>query len=76
MKSVQVILNSIEKVTKFVQVVSKFDNKFELMADRYVVDAKSVIGVFSLNLANPICLMIYAEENIEQIMNALTGYII
>ena len=76
MKSVQVLLNSIEKVKGFVNNISKFDNDFELVAGRYVIDAKSVMGIFSLDLAKPICLNILAEDNTDQIVNAIAGYIV
>ena len=76
MKSVQVLLNSIEKVKGVVNNISKFNNDFELVAGRYVIDAKSVMGIFSLDLAKPICLNIHAEENTDQIVNALAGYIV
>ena len=76
MKSVQVCLNSIEKVKRFVNDVSKFDNDFELISDRYTIDAKSIMGIFTLNLAKPICLNIRAEENTNQIMNVLKGYLV
>ena len=76
MKSIQVCLNSIEKVKGFVNDVSKFDNNFELISGRYIVDAKSIMGIFALNLAQPICLHIHAEENMDQIMNVLMGYLV
>ena len=76
MKSVNVLLNSIGKVKGFVNDVSKFDNDFELISDRYIIDAKSIMGIFSLNLAKPICLNIHAEENVDQIMKKLACYII
>ena len=76
MKSVQVCLNSIEKVKGFVNDVSKFYNDFELISDRYTIDAKSIMGIFTLNLAKPICLNIHAEKNADQIMNALMGYLV
>jgi len=76
MKSVQVLLNSVDKVKGFVNNVSKYDNKFELISERYSVDAKSILGIFSLNLTNPICLNIYAEENTDQIMDMLACYIL
>lgn len=76
MKSVQVSLNSIDKVKGFVNVVSKFDNKFELISDKYSVNAKSIMGIFCLNLAKPLCLNIHVEGNIDHIMNAINYYII
>ena len=76
MKSVYVFLNSIEKIKSFVKTVSQFDNDFELISERYVIDAKSIMGIFSLDLSYPIHLNICAEENIDQIMRALDEYII
>lgn len=76
MKSVQVLLNSVDKVKGFVDNVSKFENRFELISGKYSVDAKSILGIFSLNLINPICLNIYAEENTDQIVYVLACYII
>ena len=40
------------------------------------IDAKSIMGIFTLNLAKPICLNIDAEENTDQIMNVLKGYLV
>ncbi len=76
MKTVQVLLNSIDKVKGFVSNVSKFENRFELISEMYSVDAKSILGIFNLNLTNPICLNIYTEENADQIMDVLACYII
>lgn len=76
MKSVQVLLNSIDKVKGFVNEVSKFDNQFELVSGRYIVDAKSVMGIFSLDLAKPICLNIHAEGDTKRIMQVLDCYMI
>ena len=76
MISVQVLLNSIDKVKGFVNNVSKFEDRFELKSGRYSVDAKSILGIFSLNLTKPICLNIYTEGNADQIMDVLACYII
>ena len=43
---------------------------------RYVIDAKSIMGIFSLDLSKPIDLNIHAEDNVEQILEALSPYII
>ena len=76
MKSVQILLNSIEKVRGFVDSVSKFDNKFELISGKYVIDGKSIMGILSLDLAEPIRLNIYAKENVDQIMKVISSYTI
>ena len=48
MKTVQVYLNSIQKVNSFSHELEQFDNDFDLVSGRYIVDAKSILGVFSL----------------------------
>ena len=76
MKTVQISLNSIDKVKSFVNDITKFDNDFDLVSGRYVIDAKSIMGIFSLDLSKPINLNIHAEENIDEIMTVLAPYII
>ncbi|MCD8022889.1 MAG: HPr family phosphocarrier protein [Lachnospiraceae bacterium] len=76
MKTVQISLNSIDKVKAFVNDITKFDNDFDLVSGRYVIDAKSIMGIFSLDLSKPIDLNIHAEDNIEEILTVLDAYII
>ncbi|MCC8067842.1 MAG: HPr family phosphocarrier protein [Clostridiales bacterium] len=76
MKTVQISLNSIDKVKSFVNDITKFDNDFDLVSGRYVIDAKSIIGIFSLDLSKPIDLNIHAEDNIDEILTVLDAYII
>ena len=60
MKTVQISLNSIDKVKSFVNDISKFDFDFDLVSGRYVIDAKSIMGIFSLALSKPIDLNVHA----------------
>ena len=76
MKTVKISLNSIYKVKSFVNDITKFDYDFDLVSGRYVIDAKSIMGIFSLDLSKPIDLNIHAEDNIEQIMTVLKPYLI
>ena len=76
MKSVNISLNSIDKVKAFVNAVTKFDTDFDLVSGRYVIDAKSIMGIFSLDLSKPIELNIHESENLDDIMNALAAYIV
>ena len=76
MKTVQISLNSIEKVKSFVNDLSKFDSDFDLVSGRYVIDAKSIMGIFSLDLSKPIDLNIHAEDDADQILETLKPYII
>lgn len=77
MKTVQISLNSIDKVKSFVNEITKFDNDFDLVSGRYVIDAKSIMGIFSLDLSKPIELNVHAEGNAtDEILGALDPYII
>ena len=76
MKTVKISLNSIDKVKSFVNEITKFDNDFDLVSGRYVIDAKSIMGIFSLDLSKPISLNIHADENMSAIMDAIKPYII
>lgn len=76
MKTVQISLNSIEKVKSFVNNITKFDNDFDLVSGRYVIDAKSIMGIFSLDLSKAIDLNIHAEDNLDEILKTLAPYII
>ena len=76
MKNVNICLNSIDKVKSFVNDLTKFDSDFDLVSGRYVIDAKSIMGIFSLDLSKPINLNIHAEEGIDQILEILSPYIV
>lgn len=76
MKTVKISLNSIEKVKTFVNEISKFDAEFDLVSGRYVIDAKSIMGIFSLDITKPIDLNIHASEGVDQIVEKLAPYII
>ena len=74
LKTIQISLNSIDKVKSFVNDITKFDYDFDLVSGRYVIDAKSIMGIFSLDLSKPIDLNIHAEENVEDVLAALAPY--
>lgn len=76
MKTVTISLNSIDKVKSFVNTLTKFDDDFDLVSGRYVIDAKSIMGIFSLDLSKPINLNIHASDNMDEILKALEPYII
>ncbi|MCC8140695.1 MAG: HPr family phosphocarrier protein [Lachnospiraceae bacterium] len=76
MKTVHISLNSIDKVKAFVNEITKFDNDFDLVSGRYVIDAKSIMGIFSLDLSKPIELNIHSESNADEILAVLAPYIV
>ena len=78
MKTVRISLNSIYKFKSFVNVLDRYsDVDFDLVSGRYVIDAKSIMGIFSLDLSKPIDLNIHADEGeMEDILSHLAPYII
>ena len=76
MKTVKISLNSIDKVKAFVNYITYFDVDFDLVSGRYVIDAKSIMGIFSLDLSKPIDLNIHAEGDSSEILSALAPYLI
>ena len=76
MKTVQISLNSIDKVKSFVNAITQFEFDFDLVSGRYVIDAKSIMGIFSLDLSKPIELVIHVEDHLDEIMDILKPYIV
>ena len=77
MKTVSISLNSIDKVKAFVNDISKYDFDFDLVSGRYVIDAKSIMGIFSLDLSKPINLNIHAEgTTLDTILAVVQPYVI
>ena len=70
------MFNSIDKVKAFVNDITKFDSDFDLVSGRYVIDAKSIMGIFSLDLSKNIDLNIHVEDNIDEILSVLKPYIV
>ncbi len=74
MVTVNVLLGSINDVKNFVNIVSKYDFDIDLVSGRYVVDAKSIMGIFSLDLSKAIKVEIHSEDA-EKILGELKPYI-
>ena len=78
MKTVKISLNSIDKVKSFVNEITKFDYDFDLVSGRYVIDAKSIMGIFSLDLSKAIDLNIHADNDsdVAEILEVLKPYLV
>lgn len=74
MNTFQILLSSINDVKNFVNTVSKYDYEIDLTSGRYVVDAKSIMGIFSLDLSKPIKVEIH-NDNCEDLISELKPYI-
>ena len=75
MKSLNININSIDKVKAFVNIINTFDGNFDLVSDRYVVDAKSIMGIFSLDVSNVIQLNVHDESEFDAVKTALKDYL-
>ncbi len=62
MKSVPIKLSFAEEVKTFVNTVNRYPYEMDLRSGRHVVDAKSILGIFSLDLSKPITLDIYNDD--------------
>jgi len=76
MKNVKICLDTIEKVKGFVNAITPLDGDFDLVSDRYVVDAKSIMGIFSLDLGKTLQLNIHCDQVAEKVMPLLQPYIV
>ncbi len=75
MKTIKVSLNSIDKVKSFVNDINRFNFDFDLVSGRYVIDAKSIMGIFSLDLSKPIDLNIHADgKDLDSVLSVLAPY--
>ncbi len=74
MKTFNVLLSSINDVKNFVNTVSKYDYDIDLTSGRYVVDAKSIMGIFSLDLSKPIKVEIH-NDDCDKLADELKPYI-
>ena len=62
MNTFNIMLTSINDVKNFVNIVNKYDFDVDLTSGRYVVDAKSIMGIFSLDLSKPIKVDIHSDN--------------
>lgn len=75
MKKCVIQLSSIKDVRQFVDAVTKYDVEIDLSSGRYVVDAKSIMGIFSLDLLQPIGVTIHSDD-CDAILNDLEQFMI
>jgi phosphocarrier protein HPr len=75
MKTVQILLNTINDVKNFVNTVVKYDFDVDLISGRYAIDAKSIMGIFSLDLSKPITLEAHTDDA-DALLEDLKPYIV
>lgn len=75
MRTCNIMLNTINDVKAFVNTVSKYDFDVDLISGRYAIDAKSIMGIFSLDLSKPIRLEAHSEDG-EKFFDEIKPFII
>ncbi|QEY33674.1 HPr family phosphocarrier protein [Caproiciproducens galactitolivorans] len=74
MISVKIRIDSVDKVKKFSSIITKENLNCELVEGVYILDAKSIMGIFSLDLTKPIQLNIHSDD--KEILNKLQDFIV
>lgn len=74
MTTFNVLINSIDDVKNFVNIVNRYSCDIDLVSGRYVVDAKSIMGIFSLDLTQPIKVEVHSDD--KQIVEDLKPYVV
>ena len=75
MFEVQISISSIDEVKEFVQTLSMFEGEFEVLSGKYIVDAKSILGLFSVDLSKPVILKADVDDaKRDEVLNAISKY--
>ena len=75
MTTVTISLQAINDVKEFVNIVMRFDFDVDLVSGRYAIDAKSIMGIFSLDLCKPIELHAHTD-NAKEFLDAIDKFIV
>lgn len=59
------ILNTLSKVKEFTNEANKFNSDIDIIRDRYVIDAKSVLGIYTIDLTKPVTVIINSDDKAE-----------
>ncbi len=73
MKSVKISLQMAQNVKDFVSIVQEYPYEIDLRSGKYVVDAKSILGIFSLDLSKPVTVEIHSD-GCDDLIDALKKF--
>ena len=76
MKTIKISLNSIDKVKTFFNYNKRYYPEYDFVSGRSVIDPKSIMGIFSLDISKPIDLNIHNADNLDEIMEQLQPYLV
>ena len=77
MKKVMINLKESSQIKTFVNIINKYPFDLDIRSGRYVVDAKSILGIFSLDLSKPVELEILSDDTqeIEKLLEEIKSYL-
>lgn len=75
MRKVTIKLKDIYDIKNFVTIISRYDFDSDLLTGRYIIDAKSIMGILSLNLDKPLTLVMHSEH-CEDALKEIAQYIV
>ena len=75
MKAVNIKLSLAENVKSFVNIANRYPYDIDLRVGRHVVDGKSILGIFSIDLSRPITMTIYSDD-CDELLRDLDGYLV
>lgn len=72
----KVKLNSVDDIKTFVNTLNRYAYDFDLVSGRYVIDAKSIMGVYSLDISEPLDLIIHTDDSVTDVTDAIDAFIV
>ena len=75
MKKIEVMVEGITAVKDFVTIVNDYKIETDLVVGRYLIDAKSIMGVLSLDLSQPLTVQIHSED-CEELLKRLDRFVV
>lgn len=76
MREVKIELDTTAQVNAFVRRIEPFDGEFDILSGRYIIDAKSILGIFSIDLSKPLTLRIENETEWEEIEKGIGEFMV
>ena len=76
MKSFNIRLKEINDVYSLVNTLLSYDGAVDLGSGRYVVDGRSLLGIFSLDLRQPVAVHVHREEDLEKLKSLLSNFVV
>ena len=74
MIKMRILIDSVDKVKSFVNITGKTEYDIDIVSGRYVIDGKSIMGIFSLNLSEPMDIIIHGDNISEDIIAELKQF--